>query len=242
MAGRVPTDNVRSVLELAAGTGRVTRHLRNRLPSSVKLVAADLSPDMLEIAKRKFTPDEPVEWVVADMQQLPFVAGSFDVVVCQYGLMFPADKQRVFEEVYRVLRPGGVFLFSTWEKTEGVEIFKTIYNEHILPFFVGEDPARFLTPFSLHHPEQLERLLTGAGFAHGQVERVALQGVAQSAHDLVQGFLVTHAVGQEIADRDPVALASMAQHLEQAIIKKFNDHPVTCELIAYFGAGTRPRH
>ena len=93
MASRVPATHINSVLELASGTGRVTRHLRSRLPSSVRLVASDLSPDMLEVAKSKLMNSDAVEVIVADMQNLPFESNVFDVVVCQFGIMFPPDKQ-----------------------------------------------------------------------------------------------------------------------------------------------------
>lgn len=239
MAARAAAYPAQSVLELAAGTGRVTRHLRERLPASVKLVASDLSPDMLDVAKGKFPADANVAWKIADMQQLPFEEGAFDVVVCQYGIMFPPDKQKVFKEVYRVLKPGGVFLFSTWEKTDRCEFFKTIYDEHVLPFFAGEDPTRFVVPYSLHDRDRLDGFLAGAGFVSGKIERVTLPGVGTSAHDLVQGFFVTHALGQEVADRDPAAFASIATSMEQAIIRKFGDKPVVCELHSYFGSGVK---
>ena len=239
MAGRVPIHQVTSVLELAAGTGRVTRHLREHLPPAIKLVASDLSPDMLEIAKKKLTPEQKVEWVIADMQALPFADNSFEVVVCQYGIMFPPDKQRVFDEVYRVLKPGGVFLFSTWEKTDRVEIFKLIYDDHVVPFFEGEDTTRFFVPYSMHRPDELKMLLTKAGFSQEKIERVTLNGVSPSAHDLVQGFFVTHAVGKEVADRNQAAFESIARNMEAAIIKKFGDQPVVCELASYFGSGTK---
>jgi ubiquinone/menaquinone biosynthesis C-methylase UbiE len=240
MANRVPIKNVESILELASGTGRVTRHLRERLPSTVRLVATDLSPDMLDIAKGKFSDAKAVEFIVADMQKLPFGANNFDVVVCQYGIMFPPDKQKVFDEVFRVLKPGGQFLFSTWERTERVEIFKLIYNELVIPFFAGEDPARFVVPFSLHDPAQLNAFLTKSNFSQPKVERVVLNGVAPSAHDLVQGFFVTHALGQEVADRDPLAFEQISRKMEETIIKKFKDKPVVCELASYFGSGTKP--
>ncbi len=238
MASRVPIKNVHSVLEIAAGTGRVTRHLRNHLPASVKLVASDLSPDMLTVAKSKFTDADAVEFVPADMQSLPFEANTFDVVVCQYGLMFPPDKQKVFDEVFRVLKPGGLFLFSTWEQTERVEIFKLIYNDHVLPFFKDEDPSRYVVPYSLHDPAELERFLIQSNFTQPNIERVVLKGVANSAHDLVEGFFTRHAVGQEIADRDQSSFERIAKEMEAAIIKKFGDKPV-CELASYFGSGRK---
>jgi ubiquinone/menaquinone biosynthesis C-methylase UbiE len=240
MAARVPVANVHSVLELASGTGRVTRHLRERLPSSVKLFASDLSPDMLEVAKSKLL-DKEIEVVVADMQKLPFEPNRFDAVVCQFGIMFPPDKQKVFDEVYRVLRPGGVFLFSTWDKTDDVGIFKVVYNEHVLPFFAGEDPGRFLVPFSLHDPDQLKKFLITSHFADAKIERVALKGMAHAAVDLVKGFFTTHSMGQEVADRDANAFEAIARRMEKAIVERFSDHPVVCELSAFFGSGVKAK-
>ncbi len=237
MASRVPA-HVDSVLELASGTGRVTRHLRERLPSSAKLVATDLSTDMLEIAKSKFTNSNAVEFVVADMQNLPFPSNSFDVVVCQFGMMFPPDKQKAFSEAYRVLRPGGLFLFSTWDKPGRVDIFTVVY-ENILPFFAGEDPSRFLVPYSLHDVDQLKDFLNTGNFSNVKVERVLLQGESHSANDLVKGFFTTHSMGQEVADRDATEFEAIAQRMEKVIIARFSDKPV-CELAAFFGSGVKP--
>jgi len=241
MAARVPVSGIHAVLELASGTGRVTRHLRERLPAAVKLVASDLSPDMLEVAKRKLPKSDSTEVVVADMQNLPFASNAFDVVVCQFGIMFPPDKQKVFEEAHRVLKPGGVFLFSTWEKTDDVGILKLVYNDHVLPFFAGEDSARFLVPFSLHNPKQLTSYLQAAHFVDPTVERVSLKGAGSSAADLVKGFFTTHSMGQEVADRDPKEFDAMARRMEQAIRERFGDRPVVCELFAYFGAGVKAK-
>jgi SAM-dependent methyltransferase len=239
MARRVSATHINSVLELASGTGRVTRHLRKRLPSSVKLVASDLSPDMLEVAKSKFTNSDAIDVVVADMQNLPFESNLVDVVVCQFGIMFPPNKQKVFDEVHRVLRPGGLFLFSTWDKTDHVGIFKLVYNEHVLPFFAGEDPSRFLVPFSLYDPDQLKTFLTGSHFSNPKIERVSLKGVGHSAANLVKGFFTTHSMGEEIADRDAKEFEAIAQRMEKAIIERFSDHPVVCELFAFFGSGVK---
>lgn len=237
MASRVPAANIRSVLELASGTGRVTCHLRRHLAADVKLVATDLSPDMLEVNKSKFTGGEAVEFVVADMQDLPFEANRFDVVVCQFGMMFPPDKQKAFDEAYRVLKPGGVFLFSTWEKTDRVEIFKLIYD-HILPFFAGEDTARLTVPYSLHDVNQLKSFLATSHFRNSNVERVVLEGVSNSARDLVKGFYTLHALGQEVARRDAKEFEAIADRMEKAIVARFTDKPV-CELAAFFGSGVK---
>ena len=238
MASRIPKTTIHSVLEMACGTGRVTRHLREQLPPSVKLTASDLSPDMMEVAKTKVKGD--VEFLVADMQNLPFKDNGFDVVVCQFGIMFPPDKQKIFDQAYRVLKPGGTFLFSTWEKTDRVEIFKLIYNEHILPFFKGEETSRFLIPFSLHDTHQLQLLLNNSHFNNAKIERVVLKGISQSASDIVKGHFTTHAIGLEIAERNRQVFESMAQQMEKTIIDRFSNNPVVCELAAYYGSGTKP--
>jgi SAM-dependent methyltransferase len=82
---------LRCVLELAAGTGIVTRRLRDLLPREARLVATDLKPPMLEVARGKFRPDETVEFQPADATALPFPNASFDSVVCQFGVMFFPD-------------------------------------------------------------------------------------------------------------------------------------------------------
>ncbi|MBL7846225.1 MAG: class I SAM-dependent methyltransferase [Cyclobacteriaceae bacterium] len=239
MASRVPKEGTTAVLEIASGTGRVTRHLRQQLPSSVKLTATDLSPDMLVIAKTKFTSSDAVEFSVADMQNLPFPENNFDVAVCQFGMMFPPDKQKATNEAYRVLKPGGTFLFSTWEDTTRVDIFKLFYDELLIPFFKGEDTTRFKVPYSMHDPGLLTELMTRSNFRNVHVERIVLPGVADTAESLVKGLFTSHALGQEVKDRNPQAFESIAQNLETEIIARFSNHPVKCELAAYFVSGIK---
>ncbi len=111
-----------SVLELACGTGIVTRRLRDRLGSEVRLIATDLNDAMLSYAARKFKPEDAIEWKQADAADLPFADQSFDAVVCQFGLMFVPDKERALSETYRVLKPGGTFLFNVWDAIEYNEL------------------------------------------------------------------------------------------------------------------------
>ena len=112
MAARLKGEQPKNVLELACGTGILTRRLRDGLATGVRLVATDLNPGMLAFAQRKFSPNENLEWQEADAGALPFDDGSFDAVVCQFGLMFVPDKESVMRECYRILTSGGVFLFN----------------------------------------------------------------------------------------------------------------------------------
>src|ERR1051325_1805043 len=118
LAARVAAPADGTVLELACGTGIVTRCLRDRLARTVKLVATDLNEAMMDYARQKFRADESVEWKQADASDLPFDDRLFDAVVFQFGLMFVPDKAQAASEVFRVLKSGRTFLFSVWDAIE----------------------------------------------------------------------------------------------------------------------------
>lgn len=112
IAQRAAAGNPARVLETAAGTGIVTRKLRDALPAGAHLTAADLNPSMLDLARSKFRSSEQIAFQPADATALLFADGSFDAVVCQFGLMFFPDKPKSYSEVFRVLAPRGRYIFS----------------------------------------------------------------------------------------------------------------------------------
>ena len=171
LASRKPTRKLTRVLEVAAGTGVVTRHLASALPKDVSIVATDLNQPMLDMAAEMGT-SRPVEWRAADAMQLPFEEGAFDAVVCQFGAMFFPDKAKAFSEARRVLRPGGVLLFNVWDRIEENEFADTVTNalESLFP----NDPPRFLarTPHGYHDLALVGRdLQAGASFRHRRSKR-----------------------------------------------------------------------
>ena len=91
------------MLETGAGTGIVTRRLRDLLPATTRLIATDLNPPMLDVARKKFRPDEPVEFQHADATALPFADASFDTVICQFSAQFFPEKEKSYREAYRGL-------------------------------------------------------------------------------------------------------------------------------------------
>jgi len=107
-----------NVLEIAAGTGVVTRAMTSILPECVSIIATDLNEPMLEQAKFVGT-KRPVEWRQADAMSLPFSDEMFDAVICQCGVMFFPDKAKAFAEVRRVLRPGRFIAFEVGEVRGG---------------------------------------------------------------------------------------------------------------------------
>jgi len=162
IADRVAAFEPSTVLELAAGTGVVTRHLAARLPTSTSITATDLNPPMVEHASSIGTA-RPISWQQADAQSLPFDDASFDVVACQFGVMF-FDRARAFAEVYRVLRPGGAFVFNTWDRIEANE-FADVVTEAVSTMF-PDDPPIFLrrTPHGYHDVDQIRADVSVAGF------------------------------------------------------------------------------
>jgi SAM-dependent methyltransferase len=178
LARRLARRPLRRVLEIAAGTGVVTRRLASTLPESVAIVATDLNQAMLDQAAATGT-SRPVEWRQADASALPFPDQSVDAVVCQFGVMFFPDKPRAFAEARRVLRPAGVFLFNVWDRIEDDEFADVITAE--LATLCPDGPPQFLIrpPHGYADRATIERDLSAAGFG-SPAEFVTLAGPSRA--------------------------------------------------------------
>src|SRR6266576_87304 len=174
-----------SVLEIACGTGIVTRRLRDRLPPGVKIVATDLNEAMMKYAAQKFGSEDKIEWKPADATDLPFADQSFDAIVCQFGVMFFPDKERAAREAYRVLKPGGVFLFNVWDAIEENDL-PHIAHTIISKFFDDNPPNFYEIPFSFHDADKIELLLAQAGFRHIECSIVSKTAKAASAREVTR--------------------------------------------------------
>ena len=141
LASRVVLYQPSRVLEIAAGTGVVTRHLARVMPKEASIVATDLNQPMLDQAVA-IQAARPIEWLQADAMQLPFPDATFDVVVCQFGVMFFPDKVKAFSEAWRVLRWGGHFLFNVWDRIEENEFADTVTRA--LAALFPKNPPQFL--------------------------------------------------------------------------------------------------
>jgi SAM-dependent methyltransferase len=185
LARRLPRHPPGDVLEIACGTGLVTRHVRERLDPSIALTASDLSPAMLAYAAAKL-PASGIDWRESDAMNLPFADEAFGALVCGFGLMFVPDKAKAMAEARRMLKRGGTFVFNVWDRIEHVP--HGIANARAMDkLFPGEAEMRFPVPYSMHDRTLLRSLLAAAGFADVSIETARLPIGPVSARDLATG-------------------------------------------------------
>jgi SAM-dependent methyltransferase len=213
LARRVAESGPRSVLENAAGTGALTRELAARLPAETRLVATDLNQAMLDEAASRQPAGRFLEWRQADMTALPFQDASFDVVACQFGVMFVPDKVVAFREARRVLRRNGRFLFNAWDRIEANEF--AACTRDVLRTRFPDDPPLFMTrtPHGYHDADRIQDELGRAGFGGVSIELVEHVSRAPSAHDAATAYCQGTPWRSEIEARDPDGLEAVTEEV-----------------------------
>jgi len=226
------------VLETAAGTGRVTRALVSTLPQDVSIVATDLNQPMLDYAASQLS-SERVTWQQADAQQLPFADGMFEIVVCQFGAMFFPDKPRAFGEAFRVLKAGGRFLLSVWDRIETNE-FADVVAKAVATLF-PQDPPMFLvrTPHGHHDTTALEAQLRTAGFRATAVETLTRQSKSLNALSVAVGYCQGTPMQNEIEAHGTGALTAATEVAAAAIAARYGSGQVTGQIRAHLITATR---
>jgi SAM-dependent methyltransferase len=236
LVGRVQTRDDLRTLELACGTGILTRRLREALPMSTTLVATDLNEAMLAYARAAVT-DPGIQWRTADAQALPFADASFDVVVCQFGFMFLPDKPQGFREARRVLATGGTLLANVWHSMDANPFARAMQTR--LARLYPDDPPRFLeTPYGYHDPNRLRADMVEGGWQKVQLEDVQRQSVSPSAADLMTGFVRGSPLNHELVRRG-ANLDAIVDELVEAVIPVDGERPFTATLAATVITATR---
>jgi SAM-dependent methyltransferase len=225
IASRVRALAPARVLEIAAGTGVVTRELARVLPASADIVATDLNQPMLDQAIATGT-SRAVEFRTADAMKLPFDDASFDAVVCQFGVMFFPDKPSAMREARRVLRPGGALVFNAWDRIERNE-FALAATDALAGVF-PDDPPRFMarTPHGYHDVAAIARDVALGGFASHTLDTVAARSRAVSARAPAIAYCQGTPLRNEIESRDAGKLAAATGAAEKLIAARFGAGPV----------------
>ncbi len=227
------------VLETAAGTGIVTRQLRNLLPASVHLVATDLNPPMLEVARTKIRPGEQAEFQLADATALPFQNGSFDAVVCQFGVMFFPEKVKSYREVHRVLAPAGRYLFNVWDSHD-YNPFGRIAHDVVGSFFPDDPPQFYSVPFSYHQIDAIKESLIDAGFTDITIAVSWLEKEIPDMALFARGLAYGNPVIDQIRARGGVDPDRVVDAMTQALRQEFGADPGRMSLQAIVFSARKP--
>lgn len=225
-----------NILEIAAGTGQVTRNIVKSFPEAT-ITATDINPGMLDVAK-KIVQSENITWMVADACELPFDDNSFDAVICQFGVMFFPDKQKAMNEAFRVLKPGGQIVFNTWDSLEINRICK-IPDDVVSRVFPSDPPPFYKTPFSMYDPAEIEGLLRNAGFNNIKVENKKIEGYSESPDNAVTAFTEGNPIYLQIMERDPAILPVFQKMLREEFVKEFGTGRFTIPLSEFIATANK---
>ena len=239
LAARLAVSDDMQVLEVACGTGIVTRRLVARLGGRGSVVATDLNEAMFAHARTRLPGRGDAQYRTADGTSLPFESRAFDAVVCQFGIVFFSDKAAGAREAHRVLKPGGVYLLNVWDSLARNPVTR-IAHETISKFFPTDPPRFYTVPFGYHDRAALEALLRDAGFTDVRCERVAKQGESATAADAATGLVEGNPVYGEIMQRRPQALADIKAAVAANLARELGDRPLRAPLSALVATAGRP--
>jgi SAM-dependent methyltransferase len=186
------------ILETAAGTGVVTAALASALPQS-DIVATDLNQAMLDVAASRVAATN-VSFAQADALQLPFEDSTFELVVCQFGVMFYPDKVAGNAEARRALKDGGHYLLAIWNHIEKNPLSELAHQS--MQSLFPDNPPMFMKrgPFSYGDTSRIEDDLKAAGFGDVRIDTVEVISRSPSAQEAARGLTYGSPMGVELAD------------------------------------------
>ena len=222
-----------TILETAAGSGVVTRALTPKLSRNASYIVTDLNKPMLHYAATRQAADARITWRRADAQALPFEDHAFDVVLCQFGVMFFPNRQSGYREAKRVLKRGGRFLFSVWDRIEE-NVFANDVTNALAEVFPN-DPPRFLvrTPHGYHDMALIRNELEKAGFSNVVIETKAAQSRAPSPHHPAVAYCKGTPLRNEIEARDAGKLKAATDHAASVIANRHGRGEVAAKIQAH---------
>ena len=233
LAKRAASLSPEAVLEIAAGTGVVTRALAPKLSPSATYVVTDLNQPMLDYAASRQPPDSRIKWRQADAMALPFENAAFDLVCCQFGAMFFPDRLCAYREVKRVLKPGGHFLFNVWDRIEE-NVFADDVTNALAEIFPN-DPPRFLarTPHGYHDTALIRSELEDTGFSRVVIDTKAEQSRASSPRIPAVAYCQGTVLRNEIEAREPGKLEAATDYAASAIADRHGKGEVAAKIQAH---------
>lgn len=231
MAKRVKASvpSAQKVLEVACGTGISTKHLRMALPDKVSILATDFSADMLNLAKHNLSQLKNIEHQVVDATSLPFDDGSFSAVVCEFGIMFFADKAKGMGEMVRVAEPGGLVAMNVWSSLKDNPIV-AVAKDTIDRFF-AQDPPKFLNvPFGYNDVDEIKQLMHDSGLVEVEADVVSFSIDTESASNIAKGFVMGNPTIVKINEEPGINEDEVIEAVADAIQREFGSETPAVKL------------
>ncbi|MCP5087658.1 MAG: class I SAM-dependent methyltransferase [Rhodobacteraceae bacterium] len=223
--------DLKNVIELAAGTGIVSRKLRDKLPPDTPLLVTDLNPPMLEVAKSKFSDGENVDFAVANAMDLPFDDNVFDLMVCQFGVMFFPDKPASYREAARILKLGGRYIFNVWSAMSE-NPFSKMAHAVAEQFFPDDPPGFYKVPFHYGDPEAVRADLSAGGWQDVEHETIQLNKTIADPEAFATALVHGNPLIDEIRARGGVNAEEVASEMLSALNALFGPSGMTMPLSA----------
>lgn len=225
MGGRLGVRGKSRLLELACGTGVVTRVVLGWMAPDSALVATDVSPGMLEVAREAGPADPRVEWRVVDACELPFERGAFDAIACQFGVMFFPDKERAMREARRVLKPGGTYVFNVWDSLESNPMPRTVHE--VLGGMFPKDPPMFIarTPHGWFDRAEIERVVRAGGFTSCRIDEVSFPSSAPSAEMAARAWVEGTPILAMLGERGVTDTGPVVSAVARTLAERFGSRP-----------------
>jgi ubiquinone/menaquinone biosynthesis C-methylase UbiE len=233
LAERVAALRPSAVLEIAAGTGVVARALAPRLSAEAHYVVTDLNQPMLDRARAQQPADKRVTWRQADATNLPFADASFDVVCCQFGVMFFPDRVGAYRETRRVLKPGGHFVFNVWDRIEESPFAQLVTAAGIEVF--PQDPPLFMarTPHGYHDTARIRVDLEAAGFTGIGIETLTKTSRAPSPRHAAIAIAQGTPMRTEIENRNASLMQKVTDRAAELIAAAYGSGAVSAPIGAH---------
>ena len=239
LADRIAALKPGRILETAAGTGIVTKALRDRLPASTHITVTDLNAPMLEVARAKFPAPAQLNFAPADAQALPFADASFDAMICQFGIMFYPDRPKSYREARRVLAPGGQYSFSVWD-SHRFNGFARITDGLIRQFFPVDPPSFYAVPFACAALDPIKQDLLDAGFTDIRAEVLTIEKPVADLALFARGLVFGNPLVDQIRARGTVTPEALHAAVVEALGREFGTGPARVPLQTIFWSARRP--
>lgn len=222
-----PPEPGEHVLDLACGTGIVTRRLADLVGAAGRAVGVDINPGMIEVAQARSARGASVDYLVGDGQALDLDDGAFDRVVCQQGLQFFPDRGAGVVEMRRVLRPGGRVVVATWQGLDSHPLYRAMAEveaPHLAAFGLPVTMEELAAPFSLGDRGVLSTLFEAAGFRRVCVTRHTIQARFPDADRFVERMEYAYAAVVPAFAEDPAAFDRYLDRITRDTAHLVQDH------------------